>query len=152
MKNNIAIREIFMRKPLGAINEKIPVPNGWFALPYRLMPDIKDRRKYHGRWFIIKSNNAVIYRVLRFAAGLHGAKNKNVSNYMLLDWVGWIDLCGRDENTETPLELEIRPVPVWKQIFAGFYHPEPSYRLSVIIAFISAILGIISIVIAFIAS
>lgn len=151
MKDKITIKEKFERKPLGAINEKHPVPNGWFVLPFRLMPDLKDRRRYHGKWFMITSEHAKIYRVLRFAGGLKGVKNKNATNDVLLDWVGWIDLCGRDENTEIELELEISPVPVLRQLLAGFNHPEPSYKLSVILAFISAMLGIISIAITLIA-
>ena len=151
MKNEIIITEKFERKPLGSISEKQPVPNGWFVIPFRLMPDIKNRRKYHGKWFMIKSNHAKIYRVLRFAAGLNGARNKNVTSDILLDWVGWIDLCGRDEETDIELELTISHIPFWRQIFAGLKHPEPSYKLSVVLALISVILGILSIVITIIA-
>lgn len=135
----------FSRKPLGELKEKMPVPAGWFVIPYNLMPDKKDRRKYHGKWFTIESDNKKIYRVLRFAANLHGTTNNDEQKDIILDWVGWIDLCGRDEDVEIPLKLKISKSNLWqKYICAGLNHPEPSYQLSSILALISVILGLLS--------
>lgn len=148
MKNKVVIYGTFNRKPLGAINEKNSVPIGWFALPFRMMPDIKDRRKFHGRWFLIECGNIKIYRVLRFAGNLKGTVRNDDTKEILLDWIGWIDLCNRDEEVDVELKLKISPISFWKYISAGLHHPEPSFKLSVILACISLFLGLLSVLLA----
>ncbi len=138
----------FVRKPLGALDEKTPVPIGWFALPFNLMKTKEDRRKNHGKWFTIESKNKKIYRVLRFAPHLHGTVNNKEQKDIVLDWVGWIDLCGRDEEVDISLDLKISKTRIWEVLFAGLMHPEPSYRLSTLLALLSVILGLLSLFLA----
>ena len=144
-----AITCTFDRKHLGALNEKMPVPIGWFVLPYNLMLKKEVRRKYHGKWFTIESDNKKIYRVLRFGSKLHGTIRDDKHKDILLDWVGWIDLCGRDEDVEIPLKLKITKSTLMQQlIYAGINHPEPINRMSAWLAIISISLGILSVLIA----
>ena len=136
----------FERHALTALKEKMPVPLGWFVLPYRLMQKKEDRRKYHGKWFTIISEHKKIYRVLRFAPSLSGTTG-STQKEIILDWVGWIDLCGRDEDVDIILELRIRKTYFWEFVSAGLKHPEPIYRLSTGLAIISVGLGLLSVVI-----
>ncbi|RIH66193.1 hypothetical protein D1164_04585 [Mariniphaga sediminis] len=148
MSNKIEIKGNFVRKPLGKLPEKIPVPVGWFVIGFNLMKDKNDRREYHGKWFTIKSDHKKIYRVLRFAPNIKGTSSNNNDKEILLDWVGWLDLNNRDEDIDEPIKLTITKTGRIKSIFAGLYHPEPSFRLSTVLALISVILGILSVVLA----
>lgn len=143
------INGTFFRKHLGVLKEKMPVPTGWFVIPYNLMPEKKDRRKCHGRWFTIKSEHKKIYRVLRFAPDLHGTIKDDKQKDIVLDWVGWIDLCGRDENVDISLRLTISKTIFWERLICtGLKHPEPSYRLTTLLALISICLGLLSVILA----
>jgi hypothetical protein len=149
MNQSTIINGIFERKHLGTLHEKMPVPTGWFVLPFNLMPKKDDRRYYHGQWFTIKSEHKKIYRVLRFAPKLHGSLKDDNHKEILLDWVGWIDLCGKDEEVEIPLILRITKSTLWERLIcAGLNHPEPTYRISSKLALISVILGLLSVILA----
>lgn len=147
-KSNI-INGTFERKHLGALPEKMPIPTGWFVINNNLIPKKEDRRKYHGKWFTIISDHKKVYRILRFAPNLHGSLNDEKHKDILLDWVGWIDLCGRHDDVEIPLQLQIRKSNLWERfICAGLSHPDPAYSLSTKLALISVLLGLLSVIIA----
>lgn len=153
MRKPQTITGTFERRNLGSLHGKMPVPTGWFVLPFRLMPKIDERRKYHGKWFTIESEQQRIFRVLRFAPNLHGSIKDNNPKDILLDWVGWIDLCGRDEEVEVPLQLKISKSTLWqKMVCAGLKHPEPTYRFAYGLALVSVGLGLLSILLAILLS
>lgn len=62
----------------------------------------------------------------------------------MIDWVGWIDLHGRDEEVAGAINLRIRRVPWWKRPWAYLNHPDPAVRLSGYLGWASVILGLIA--------
>jgi len=135
----------FSRKPLSANKEKQPVPTGWFVISSKLEKVTENRRKYRGKWFKIKSEKATIYRVLRYSPQLEGTLKNNQTKEIILDWDGWIELCGFEKDVDISLILEIKKAKWWELIRAGRMHPEPSYRLSTNLALLSVILGLLSV-------
>ena len=151
MKKRVIIEGRYYRKPLGAVNKNVSIPIGWFALPSHVIEGNDIRRRIHGKLFKIESKNMTIYRVLRFANGIKKDVSFKNADYILLDWVGWIDLCNRDVKVKIDLALTITEVTYWKFFIAGWKHPEPMFRLSVKLAVLSVALGVISVWLAIIA-
>jgi len=144
----IKFEGLFSRKsPVNFFNDTNS-PIGWTVVSHRWVTEKKERRNTHGRWHKISSDNGSIYRILRYSVNLKGS-NKTNNGEIVLDWIGWIDLYGREEEVNEPLNLKIKTVKWWEIIFCGFSHPDPSYRLATLLAVISVGLGVLSVVIAF---
>jgi hypothetical protein len=127
-----------------AFAEKVDLPQGWCVISYRCFSDRKFRRHAHGRWFQIKSDQGCVHRVLRFSAKLRAPKK--TTGEIVLDWVGWLDLNGRDENVDEPLKLRISPVAWWRTPLMAKAYPDPTVRLAAMLGLISVGLGILSLV------
>jgi len=63
-----------------------------------------------------------------------------------MDWVGWLDLCDRDDNAPESLELEITKTRWWEAPFLAVAHPDPIIRMSGLLGLLSIGLGIWSVV------
>lgn len=148
MKRRFTATIKFKRRPPAVLDETIPLPLGWVVLPFRAMPIKSDRRKYHGKWIKIKSDDATIYRVLRFSANIKGKIAGDGAMDILLDWAGWLDLCGRVEDEIQELTLTISNTNIFERIYAGLTHPEPTIKISMKLAIISVALGLTSILMA----
>ncbi len=147
MKNNI-IKDSFIRISPTVWAEKFDFPLGWFVINYKLFDGKIERRKAHGKWYKIKSEKGqVIYRILRFSTNLSVV---NDNNKIVLDWMGWIDLNGRDGDEKSPLGLEISKAKFHELIYCGLSHPDPAFRLSTLLGIISVSVSIISLIIAFV--
>lgn len=151
MKNKLIIEGTFTRIHLGSVTESTPIPTGWFIISHRLIGDTKDVRQHYGKWHTIKNEkNRRIYRILRFSPTLRGSKRNDNLKEIALDWIGWIDLCDRDEDVDIELKLKISKSTFWQRIFCvGFKHPEPAYRLAHLLAIVSIGLGLLAILFAF---
>lgn len=123
------------------------VPVGWFVISHRWVEGKKNRRLTHGKWHKIISNEDIIYRILRYSINLKGSNRTN-KGVIVLDWIGWIDLHGREEDVDHPINLEIKTVKWWELPKCGLSHPDPAYRLATRMAIVSILLGIISVIIA----
>lgn len=122
-------------------------PPGWFTISHRYMPDKPARRFAHGRWYAITSGNATIYRILRFSPKLRGSPNDSAGQ-ILLDWPGWLDLHGRAEDVDAPLELTFTAATRWQYPKLALAHPDPTVRLAGELGLLSAVLGVLSILLA----
>lgn len=134
----------FTRKSPAEFAQKIGLPVGWFVLPHRLIESMAERRRLHGKWCKLKSENGTAYRVIRFSPRLKGT-NRGDGADIVLDWLAWIDLNDRDENVESPLRISIAEARWYEYPWLAVSHPEPSYRLASWIALVSLMLGGISV-------
>lgn len=137
------ITSSFIRRSPADFAQKIGMPIGWFVLPHRLVPDMAERRRLHGRWCKLSTDKGTAYRVLRFSPRLR-SKGDGAPE-VVLDWAAWIDLNGRDENVGGPAEIAIQEARWWAYPKLATTHPEPSYRLASWIALVSLGLGLLSV-------
>ena len=137
----------FSRVSLLNISRDAPPPMGWCVISYRWIPKKSDRRKLHGKWYVIRSEYATIYRVLRFSPGLKG-KTADAKGQIALDWPGWIELTDYADDVEIPLNLAFRRLPWHLQLRAALKHPDPAYRLGAWLASWSIVLALFSILLA----
>lgn len=144
-----SIEGMFERKSPASFAQKVGIPPGWFVVSHRFFPDAKKRRSLHGSWFKIASDKGTIYRIIRFSPNLPGGINKEVSA-VVVDWMGWIDLWGREENVDQEIELRFSKVSWWMYPYMAFSHPDPTHRLAGELAILSVGLGLLSIVLALI--
>ena len=135
---------IFVRQSPSQFAQKTGIPMGWFVLPHRLVPDIRQRRRLHGSWCTIKSDKGAVYRILRFSPRLKGGKVGGDSE-VVLDWAAWIELNGRDEAADMPMELTVSKARFYQYPFLALRHQDPSYRLASGIAMVSLLLGAVSV-------
>lgn len=134
----------FHRKSPSDFAQKIGIPLGWFVVHYNFVPKKKHRRLAHGNWYELKSEHGKIYRILRFSPSMIYNKKPE----MVLDWVGWLDLYGRAENVDDPLQLSVQRIRVWNIPRAYISHPDPGIRLSAWLGLLSLALGILSVYVA----
>lgn len=127
--------------------EKIALPLGWFVVRFDQLPDKSARRRSHGKWFSIVSDKGTIYRMLRFSINLRGSSGAEEAQ-IVLDWAGWIDLHGRDEDVDMPLQLTISRVSGGRLPLVYLKHPDPAVRLSSYLGWTSISLGALSIILA----
>lgn len=111
------------------------------------MPEKSSRRLTHGRWFKIKSEEGEIFRILRFSASLEGSPNSG-KGQIVIDWPGWLDLFGRAENVDGPIDLEFSEARWWQFPRLAVSHPDPTIRLSGLLGLLSVALGILSVILA----
>jgi len=126
---------------------KVEIPVGWFVISHRWMPEKVGRRLLHGRWSKIKSPNGEIFRILRFSTNLEGSPSQG-SGQIVLDRVGWLDLQGRAENVDIPIQLEFIQARWWQFPKLAVAHPDPTIRLSGRLGLWSVFLGALSIILA----
>lgn len=140
----MAIRSTFNRVSPAKFAEKVGIPLGWFVVSHRLMDSKQERRNSHGRWFRLETSEGTVFRVLRFSANLTSATGKPAE--IVLDYPAWLDLHGRAENVDGPLEISISPARWWESPRLAIAHPDPSIRLAGWLAVISVALGVLSVV------
>jgi hypothetical protein len=104
-------------------NNTDTLPTGWVAINQWHVPDVKERRKLHGKWVKLKSNLGTTYRSLRFDPYLR-------KDQILLDWQGQIKLHGHQKDAKRPQRLTISKLPSWMVMFASHQHPDPSVNAS----------------------
>ncbi|HUW29349.1 MAG TPA: hypothetical protein VMV97_12145 [Sulfuriferula sp.] len=140
----------FTRVSPAAFLEKIGIPAGWFVISHRWMPEKSNRRLSHGRWFKIKSTHGEVFRILRFSASLEGSP-KAGSGQIVIDWPGWLDLFGRADDVDGPIELEFSEARWWQFPRLAVSHPDPTIRLSGLLGLLSVVLGVLSAILALVA-
>ncbi len=140
------INATFERKSPASFNDKAHVPLGWFVMSHHLIKDKGDRRKFHGKWFKISSKDGTIYRILRFSVNLKG---KPELSTIVVDWAGWIDLQGRAEEESKTLTLTIKPANWFQRLSLPVRHADSAVRLSGWLAYLSILLGVLSVFLAF---
>lgn len=64
----------------------------------------------------------------------------------MLDWPAWLDLFGREENVDGPLEITIKAAKWWEYPRLAIAHPDPAVRLAGWISLVSLGLGVLSII------
>jgi hypothetical protein len=137
----------FKRASLMIQDSRIDLAAGWFAVSHNWVQEKSTRRTDHGKWHRIASDSGVVYRILRFSPNLK-RDDKREEGDIVIDWMGWMDLSGRVEDVDQPLSLKVRRAHWWELPRCGLTHPDPSYRLSAALALLSAVLGIVSVVVA----
>lgn len=142
-RKDLAFNATFKRRSPADFAEKVGIPLGWIVVNHGHIPKMADRRKAHGAWFEITSNRAKIYRMLRFSPNIKKG-NAAEPGTIVVDWIGWIDLHGRDEDVDGPIALEARRLPWWKRLWAYLKHPDPAVRLSGWLGWASLFLGVFS--------
>jgi hypothetical protein len=142
----VQFRSTFQRVSPASFAERNGIPLGWFVISHRWVEPKLERRRYHGKWFKLSSELGSVYRVLRFSARLAGAPGK--LGDIVIDYPAWLDLHGRAENVEGPLELRFEPARWWQVYSLATSHPDPSFRLAGWLATLSVALGIVSVALA----
>jgi hypothetical protein len=140
----------FTRIPPADFAEKVGIPAGCFVVSHRWMLDKSHRRLSHGRWFKITSPEGEIFRILRFSPSFEGSL-KSGTGQIVVDWPGWLDLFGRAENVDGPIELEFSQAHWWQFPRLAVSHPDPTIRLSGLLGLMSVALGILSVILAVVA-
>lgn len=138
---------IFKRVSPSQFAEKVGIPDGWFVLSHHCFPNKNERRSSHGKWYKIQSDYDKVYRIMRFSPRLEFLRKSN-SGEIVIDWLAWINLWNRAENVDEPLKLEITKPKLWEYPWLTVSHPDPIYRIAGRLAFLSVVLGIISIILA----
>ena len=136
----------FVRETRRALGERVELPLGWFAIFWRFFDERPERRRQHGRVWRISCGDCSIFRILRFSANLRSAEGECAE--IAIDYLGWLDLCNREENVNGCRSLNLQPAAWYEFFFFAFKHPDLSYRLATWIATLSLFLGIISIILA----
>ena len=139
----------FSRLSPGTSRVKLNVIPGWFVISHRFIETKSDRRKSHGQWFKITSGDISIFRIMQFSANLSGSINEE-SGKIVLDWSGWLALSNFNDVTPDTIELEITKAKWYHLPYLMTAHPDPSMKLAGKIALFSLMLGIFSIIQAFI--
>ncbi len=134
----------FNRISSGSPEEKYGVPLGWVAISYRWMPEQRERRLSHGRWYRISSAHGTTFRALRFSPNLKGTLQAQAGD-VVVDWQAWLKLAGHNEIVPDSLSLSFRRVRPWEWPRVMFSHPDPGTRLSMILGFLSLLLALWSI-------
>lgn len=140
------MRTIFTRVSPAAFADKVGIPAGWFVISHRLMPEKKDRRFQHGKWFKLSTREACVYRILRFSPNLRGVVTAGDPAEIVLDWPAWLDLHGRAEDVDRPLEIDIVAARWWEYPRLAVSHPDPTVRLAGAISILSFVLGVVSVI------
>jgi len=142
------IKKKFTRASPADFSQKIGVPQGWFVISYRLVPDKKTRRLNHGKWFKIQSPQGHVYRILRFSVRLTGTPESDIGS-IVLDWSALLKLTDYAEKPEEQdLDLTISNVRWWQYPLMAFAHPDPTHKLAGELGLLSVALGALSIAIA----
>lgn len=134
----------FERISPASFAKKIGIPQGWFVISHRWVPDKKKRRKYHGKWFKLSTAYGSVYRVIRFSVNLNGAPGS--TGEMVIDWSAWLDLFDREENVDQSIDISISPAKWWDFPRLALSHPDPAVRHAGWFSLASLALGLISIV------
>ncbi len=133
----------FERLSPSSLGEKIDIPLGWFVVSPRLVPTKAERRERHGVLCKITSEHSSIFRVLRFSANLRSAKNGSAQ--IILDYIGWLQIIGRDEDLDQTIRLTIQSAQWYEYLRFALSHPDLAYRLASWISLLSLGLGVLSI-------
>jgi hypothetical protein len=137
------IHATFQRVSPASFADKVGIPLGWFVISHRWMESKQARRRQHGKWFKLATEAGTVYRVLRFSANLAGAPGK--TGEIVIDYPAWLDLHGRTENVEGPIDIVITPARWWESPRLAVAHPDPSIRLAGWFAILSVALGVVSV-------
>jgi hypothetical protein len=142
----------FERVSPAAFAETTGVPLGWAVISHRLMPDRSSRRTAHGKWYKFQSEHAHVFRVLRFSTRLRtGTGRSKVENAdLVIDWVGWLELCNHQDNVKIPVKLRITPASKFMLPFIILKHPDPTHRLAGGLAWLSVILTLFGTFVSFV--
>lgn len=65
---------------------------------------------------------------------------------IVLDWPAWLDLHGRAEDVDRPLEIDIAAARWWEYPRLAISHPDPTVRLAGAISILSFALGVVSVI------
>ena len=138
------IEATFLRKPPPYFAEGNGIPSGWVCISFRWITDTRDRRKLYGTWVKIQSSHGVSYRVLRFSGSLRGTQASGEGE-IVLDWSAWLELSGfSEDSSDLALPLKITRARWYQRPFVGFFHPDPTYRLANLLAYLALALAFIS--------
>lgn len=140
----MTVRGTFSRVSPAKFADTVGIPLGWFVISYRWVESKSERRKSHGRWFKLQTESGTVFRVLRFSANLTGSPGK--PGEIVLDYPAWLDLHGRAENVDRPIEIAIAPARWWQSARLAVSHPDPSIRLAGWLAILSVGLGFVSVI------
>jgi hypothetical protein len=141
------IRRTFSRK----VGSGIRLPLGFFRISHRIVNSSENTRYLTGRWCKITfpEQKKTIYRILRFDPQLSG-KIDGEDAEILIDYDGWIELMGVEENLKGTAELEISEARGMGKIQCHLTHPDPTHRFASQIACLSIFISLISILVALI--
>lgn len=137
----------FTRKSSAELIEKSGLPLGWVAVSWRWIPDKQHRRHAHGKWYRLKSDHGVTYRVLRFSGNLSGSQKTDQWD-LVIDWPAWLELSSHAEDVPVSLEIELTRTSIWRSPQLAFSHPDPTIRLATGLGVLSFGLGILSLALA----
>ncbi len=124
------------------------VPPGWFAISHRWIQSKGQRRMAHSKWFKITCGKVYIFRALRFSANLRGGPSYSQGD-IVLEWSDWLRLSHFSDDVPLVLNLVIYPARWWHFPWIAVSHPDPGNRLAAKIAFVSLVLGVISLLVSF---
>lgn len=135
------ISKKFQRKSSAEFAQETAVPLGWFVLPSWMVDEKHQRRRLYGKWCRLKTDQGVVYRVIRFSPRL---KSKDEPADIVLDWAAWLELNGHDEDVQQPIKITITEADPLQIVRAAVHHPEPGYRIASWLALISVGMGLLS--------
>jgi hypothetical protein len=140
------MKATFTRRSPAYFASKVGIPAGWFVVSWVWMPDKAQRRRAHGHWYKIKSENGEVLRILRFSGRLK-ADSARSEGAIVIDWPAWLKLHGyADDANKKPLILEIERASLWRFWALANAHPDPTYRLAAKLGLASVALGLLSLV------
>jgi hypothetical protein len=142
-KRDYTFEDDFERISPASFAQSVGRPIGWFVVHYGHIPIKRDRRWSHGVRFSIKSEKDTIYRMLRFSPRVRKNNPKGHAE-IVLDWIGWLDLNGRDDIVDESIRLTVKPVPWWWRPRVYLSHPDPAIRLSAYLGWTSVALGLVA--------
>lgn len=137
------IKKNFVRVSPEKYSEHMIFQHGWVVIPYRLIENKSERRKLHGHWIKLTSENGSIYRVASFNGNMKGTNGNDEPAQLVIDWVGWLRLHGHKDDVNPPLEVKIRKAKFYEMAIAYFKHPEPFNRLTSWVSLLFTLIGII---------
>lgn len=136
---------------LGFLPNGHSIEPGWFAVNHALTSDDKRlRRRSYGKYWIISSEHGSVIRSFRCSPNLHKTltlddSGESVSE-IAVDWKAWIILtdgmCG--ENQSSPVRLIFTSLPRYKLPVAWANHPSNEIRAAIYLAYLSIVLGLLS--------
>ena len=138
------IQAKFSRRAPASLAKNNGIPLGWVCVSWRWVSNKRVRRTLYGHWAKIKSDHGKCYRILRFSGSLRGTPG-SAEGEIVLDWSAWLALPGYDENCSAlALDLKIQAVSWYEMPFVGISHPDPTYRLANLLAYLALLLAVFS--------
>lgn len=137
------IHQKFFRKSFDQHGANFDMSRGWVIISWRIVPDKKMRRKFHGKWVKITHLNKTIFRVISFNGRLIGTHKSSDPSDIVMDWSGWVELNDYAEEVDHPLDITIQPARWYERALAHLKHPDPIAKNDNIMGLVLFILGLI---------